>query len=52
MKKKTSEYGAFSDLAKKIFSVPHREVKAKLDGEKRTRERKKAKKSSVSREAV
>jgi hypothetical protein len=39
------------DLAKKLVSVPHSEVKAKLDAEKRAKERKKSKASSASREA-
>jgi hypothetical protein len=50
---KRSEYAAFNDLAKKLVSVPHSEVKAKLDTEKRAKMRKKSKKSSASdREAV
>jgi hypothetical protein len=50
--KKTNEYAAFNDLAKKLVSVPHSEVKAKLDAEEQARKRKKSKKSSASREAV
>jgi hypothetical protein len=46
--KRANEYDAFSDLAKKILSVPHNEIKAKLEGEKRTKKRKKSKKSSAS----
>ncbi len=52
MTNKNKEYAAFVDLAGKVLSVPHREVKAKLDAEKKAKERKKAKKSSASREAV
>lgn len=48
--KKRNEYTAFNDLAKKLMSVPHREVKTKLDAEQRAKERKKAKTSSASRE--
>lgn len=48
--KKPNEYAAFNDLAKKLMSVPHKEVKSKLDAEKRAKERKKSKTSSVSRE--
>jgi hypothetical protein len=46
--KRPNEYAAFTDLATKILSVPHNEVKAKLEGEKRTKKRKKSKKSSAS----
>jgi hypothetical protein len=50
--KKADEYAAFNDLAKKLMSVPHREVKAKLDAEQQAKKQKKAKKSSASREAT
>jgi hypothetical protein len=50
MTKKNTEYAAFSDLAGKLLSVPHAEVKAKLDAEKRAKKRKKSK-TSASREA-
>jgi hypothetical protein len=43
---KDSEYSAFNDLASKILSVSHREVKAKLDAEKQAKKRKKAKTSA------
>jgi hypothetical protein len=46
--KKINEYAAFSDLAKKLISVPHSEVKATLDAEKAAKKRKKSKKSSAS----
>jgi hypothetical protein len=46
----SSEYARFSDALRKVLSVPHSELKAKLDAEKRQRARKKrAKLSSVSR---
>ncbi len=45
--KRANEYAAFSDLAKKLVSVPHEEIKDKLDAEKRTKKRKKSKKSSA-----
>lgn len=48
--KKSNEYTAFNNLAKKLMSVPHREVKAKLDAEQQAKKRKKSKDSSVSRE--
>ena len=50
--KKTNEYDAFRDLTRNLLAVPHAEVKAKLDAEKAAKKRKKAKKSSASREAV
>jgi hypothetical protein len=52
MTKKNNEYAAFSDLTRKLLSVPHVEVKAKLDAERDAKKRKKAKKSSASREAI
>lgn len=45
--KRANEYAAFNDLAKKLISVPHSEVKAKLDAEKRAKKRKKPKESSA-----
>jgi hypothetical protein len=51
MKSKT-EYDRFSDLVDGVLKVPHSEIKAKLDAEKRTRRRKKSKKSSASREGA
>jgi hypothetical protein len=50
--KSKTEYGKFSDLMAELIKVPHSEIKAKLDAEKRAKNRKKAKKSSASREAV
>jgi hypothetical protein len=50
--RKTQEYERFRDLTNKLLSVPHAEIKAKLDEEKQAKKRKKAKKSSASREAV
>lgn len=50
--KKPSEYQNFANLAEKILTVPHSEVKAKLDAEKAAKKRKKSRKSSASREAV
>ncbi len=48
MTKKNTEYAAFNDLAGKLLSVPHAEVKAKLDAEKREKKRKKSRASSAS----
>ncbi len=49
-KSKSSEFQAFDDLMGKLLKVPHSELKAKLDAEKRAKERKRRlKSSSVSR---
>jgi hypothetical protein len=50
--KKVNEYNRFTELADKLLSVPHSEIKAKLDAEKNAKKRKKSKVSSASREAV
>jgi hypothetical protein len=50
--KKQTEYEKFSNAVTEILKVPHSEIKAKLDAEKRAKKRKKSKKSSASREAV
>jgi hypothetical protein len=50
MKTKT-EYDNFAEMMGKLVKVPHSEVKAKLDAEKRTKKRKKSRKSSASRVA-
>jgi len=44
-KNETGEYAAFEGALKKILSVPHSEIKSKLNAEKR----KKARRSSASR---
>jgi hypothetical protein len=49
---KKSEYTKFMRMVDGLLHVPHAEIKAKLDEEKQAKKRKKAKKSSVSREAV
>jgi hypothetical protein len=45
------DFGKFTDFMKRLVAVPHSEIKAKLDAEKRAKERKRtsAKRSSVSR---
>lgn len=48
MKKTSKEYDRFADLMGKLIKVPHSEIKAKLDAEKRAKKRKKARKSSAS----
>ena len=51
--KKQSEYQKFTGLVDTVLSVPHSEIKSKLDAEKRAKKRKKARKSSaVAREGV
>ncbi len=52
MKKKTNDYGRFENLTRQLVGVPHSEIKAKLDEEKKAKERRKSKKSSASREAI
>jgi hypothetical protein len=46
-----TEYEKFSDLASGLLKVPHSELKAKLDAEKRAKKRKKSSVSSASRVA-
>jgi hypothetical protein len=48
MVKVSEEYDRFADLMQKLIKVPHSEIKAKLDEEKRAKKRKKSKKSSAS----
>jgi hypothetical protein len=48
MKKTKNEYENFTNLVDKVLSVPHDEIKAKLDAEKRAKKRKKARISSAS----
>jgi hypothetical protein len=50
--KEKTEYDKFESLTRELLKVPHSEIKAKLDAEKRAKKRKKSKKSSASREAV
>ena len=45
MKRKT-EYQQFTEMVDGVLSMPHREIKAKLDAEKRTKKRKNSRKSS------
>lgn len=49
--KGTKEYNKFSGVMKKLLRVPHSEIKAKLDAEKRAKKRKKSRKSSAFRVA-
>ena len=49
--KTKSEYDKFEDLARSVLTVPHSEIKTKLNAEKRAKKRKKSRTSSASREA-
>jgi hypothetical protein len=46
--KTESEFDRFKQFVKRVISVPHSEVKAKLDAEKRQREAKKKKRAKTS----
>ncbi|MBI3661813.1 MAG: hypothetical protein HY234_02005 [Acidobacteria bacterium] len=48
MKSKAREFENFSHAMRQLLSVPHAEVKAKLDAEKAAKKRKKSRKSSAS----
>lgn len=50
--KKSKEYENFERTMTELLKVPHSEIKAKLDAEKAAKKRKKARKSSASREAI
>lgn len=53
MKRKTNpEYGNFAHMLDSLLKVTHREIKAKLEEERRAKKRKKSKTSSASREAA
>jgi hypothetical protein len=45
--KNKKEFSAFEELTDKLLSVPHAEIKAKLEEEKQAKKRKKSKKSSA-----
>lgn len=45
----SAEYTAFENLLRRVVQVPHSEIKAKLDAEKRAKRRKRAKTSPASR---
>jgi hypothetical protein len=47
MKKVSSEFDKFDDTMRELLKVPHSEIKAKLDAEKKAKKRK-AKKPSAS----
>ena len=41
-KNPTGDFGQFTDFMRRLVAVPHSEIKAKLDAEKRAKKRKKA----------
>ena len=47
----SQEYQNFDQTMTELLKVPHSEIKAKLEAEKKAKKRKKSKKSSASREA-
>lgn len=46
---KSAEYQNFDRTMRELVKVPHSEIKAKLDAEKRAKKRKKSRTSSASR---
>jgi len=46
------EFSNFDRTMRRLIQVPHSEIKAKLDAEKKAKKRKKARKSSASRDGV
>ncbi len=50
-KKTHTKYQNFENLTRQLVGVPHSEIKAKLDAEKKAKERKKSK-TSASREGA
>ena len=49
--KKTEEYKKFDAMMDKVLSVPHSEIKAKLDAEKEEKRKRKRAKKPISRAA-
>lgn len=50
--KANKEFESFTELVDKVLTIPHSEIKTKLDAEKKAKKRKKARKSSASRAGV
>jgi hypothetical protein len=48
MKQSNNEFDKFDQTMKALMSVPHEEIKAALDAEKRAKQKRKAKKPSAS----
>jgi len=46
--KKEDEFSTFDHTMRELIKVPHSELKAKLESEKKAKKRKKSKKSSAS----
>lgn len=46
--KESDQYAAFEGLLKRVIQVPHSEIKAKLDEEKRAKKKKRLKTSGAS----
>lgn len=49
MKKSSEEFSNFDSMMRKLMTVPHSEIKAKLDAEKAEKKRKPKKTSASSR---
>jgi hypothetical protein len=47
--KQTDQYGAFENMLRRVIQVPHSEIKAKLEAEKRAKKEKRPKTSDASR---
>jgi hypothetical protein len=47
-KNETGEFGRFKNFMQRLVAVPHSEIKAKLDAEKKSKERKRTSKTSAS----
>jgi hypothetical protein len=47
--KQADQYTAFENLLRRVIQVPHSEIKAKLEAEKRTKKEKRPKTSDASR---
>jgi len=49
-KNPTGDFGHFKDFVRRLVAVPHSEIKAKLDAEKRTKKRKAASRASSAKD--
>jgi hypothetical protein len=45
----TGDFGKFTDFMRRLVAVPHSEIKAKLDAEKKSKQRNRTSKTSASR---
>jgi len=48
-KNETGDFGKFTDFMRRLVAVPHSEIKAQLDAEKKAKQRKRTSKTSASR---